>query len=54
MENHANADIFHCVPLALIDPDFAKEQLLLLLRGATVVPNLSKTRMKLSCRPVRD
>jgi Mannosylglycerate hydrolase MGH1-like glycoside hydrolase domain len=23
---------FHCVPLALIDPDFAKEQLLLLLR----------------------
>jgi len=52
MEN--NAGIFHSAPLALIDPDFAKEQLLLLLRGATVVPNLPKTRIKLSCRPVRD
>jgi hypothetical protein len=30
---------FHCVPLALVDPDFAKEQLLLLLREWYMHPN---------------
>ena len=30
---------FHCVPLALVDPDFAKEQLLLLLRERYMHPN---------------
>jgi len=30
---------FHCIPLALIDPDFAKEQLLLLLREWYLHPN---------------
>jgi hypothetical protein len=30
---------FHCVPLALIDPEFAKDQLLLLLRERYMHPN---------------
>ena len=30
---------FHCVPLALVDPDFAKEQLMLLLREWYMHPN---------------
>ena len=30
---------FHCIPLALADPDFAKEQLLLLLRDWYMHPN---------------
>ncbi len=30
---------FHCVPIALVDPDFAKEQLLLLLREWYMHPN---------------
>jgi hypothetical protein len=30
---------FHCVPLALVDPDFAKEQLILLLREWYMHPN---------------
>jgi hypothetical protein len=30
---------FHCVPLALVDPDFAKEQILLLLREWYMHPN---------------
>jgi hypothetical protein len=30
---------FHCVPLAMVDPDFAKEQLLLLLREWYMHPN---------------
>ncbi|MGH9753834.1 MAG: MGH1-like glycoside hydrolase domain-containing protein [Blastocatellia bacterium] len=30
---------FHCVPLALIDPDFAKEQLILMLREWYLHPN---------------
>jgi hypothetical protein len=30
---------FHCLPLALIDPDFAKEQLILLLREWYMHPN---------------
>jgi hypothetical protein len=30
---------FHCVPLTLVDPDFAKEQLLLLLREWYMHPN---------------
>ena len=30
---------FHCVPLALIDPEFAKEQLLLMLREWYMHPN---------------
>jgi hypothetical protein len=30
---------FHCIPLALIDPDFAKEQLLLMLREWYMHPN---------------
>jgi hypothetical protein len=30
---------FHCVPLAIVDPDFAKEQLLLLLREWYMHPN---------------
>jgi hypothetical protein len=30
---------FHCVPLAVVDPDFAKEQLLLLLREWYMHPN---------------
>jgi hypothetical protein len=30
---------FHCIPLALIDPEFAKEQLLLLLREWYMHPN---------------
>ena len=30
---------FHCVPLALVDPDFAKEQLLLLVRERYMHPN---------------
>jgi hypothetical protein len=30
---------FHCVPLALIDPDFAKEQLVLMLREWYMHPN---------------
>jgi hypothetical protein len=30
---------FHCIPLALVDPDFAKEQLLLLLREWYMRPN---------------
>ncbi|HXH66025.1 MAG TPA: hypothetical protein VNI81_02420, partial [Candidatus Limnocylindrales bacterium] len=30
---------FHCIPLALIDPDYAKEQLLLLLREWYMHPN---------------
>jgi Glycosyl hydrolase family 63 C-terminal domain len=30
---------FHCVPLALVDPDFAKKQLLLLLREWYMHPN---------------
>ncbi|MBP1687207.1 MAG: uncharacterized protein H6Q33_3350 [Deltaproteobacteria bacterium] len=30
---------FHCIPLALVDPDFAKEQLLLLLREWYMHPN---------------
>ncbi len=30
---------FHCIPLALIDPDFAKEQLLLFLREWYMHPN---------------
>jgi hypothetical protein len=30
---------FHCIPLAIVDPDFAKEQLLLLLREWYMHPN---------------
>jgi len=30
---------FHCIPLALVDPDFAKEQLLLILREWYMHPN---------------
>jgi hypothetical protein len=30
---------FHCIPLALVDPDFAKEQLVLLLREWYMHPN---------------
>ena len=30
---------FHCVPLALVDPEFAKEQLILLLRERYMHPN---------------
>ena len=30
---------FHCIPLALLDPDFAKEQLILLLREWYMHPN---------------
>ena len=30
---------FHCVPLAMIDPEFAKEQLLLMLREWYMHPN---------------
>ena len=30
---------FHCVPLALVDPEFAKEQLVLLLREWYMHPN---------------
>ena len=30
---------FHCIPLAMIDPDFAKEQLILLLREWYMHPN---------------
>jgi hypothetical protein len=30
---------FHCIPLALVDPDFAKDQLVLLLRESYVHPN---------------
>ncbi len=30
---------FHCIPLALVDPDFAKEQLLLMLREWYMHPN---------------
>jgi hypothetical protein len=30
---------FHCVPLAMVDPDFAKEQLLLMLREWYMHPN---------------
>ncbi len=30
---------FHCIPLALIDPDFAKEQLTLMLREWYMHPN---------------
>ncbi len=30
---------FHCVPIALVDPDFAKEQLILLLREWYMHPN---------------
>ena len=30
---------FHCIPLALVDPEFAKEQLLLLLRERYMHPN---------------
>ena len=30
---------FHCVPLAMIDPDFAKEQLVLMLREWYMHPN---------------
>ncbi|MGA2810333.1 MAG: glucosidase [Candidatus Acidiferrum sp.] len=30
---------FHCIPLALVDPDFAKEQLVLLLREWYMNPN---------------
>lgn len=30
---------FHCIPLALVDPDFAKEQLLLMLREWFMHPN---------------
>jgi hypothetical protein len=30
---------FHCIPLAMIDPDFAKEQLILLLREWYLHPN---------------
>ena len=30
---------FHCIPLAMVDPDFAKEQLLLLLREWYMHPN---------------
>ena len=30
---------FHCIPLALIDPDFAKEQLILMLREWYMHPN---------------
>src|SRR5204863_420262 len=31
---------FHCIPLALVDSDFAKEQLILLLREWYMHPNL--------------
>ncbi len=30
---------FHCIPLALVDPEFAKEQLILLLREWYMHPN---------------
>jgi hypothetical protein len=30
---------FHCVPLALVDPEFAKQQLLLMLREWYMHPN---------------
>jgi len=30
---------FHCIPLALVDPDFAKDQLILLLREWYMHPN---------------
>jgi hypothetical protein len=30
---------YHCIPIALIDPDFAKEQLILLLREWYMHPN---------------
>jgi len=32
---------FHCIPLALVDPDFAKEQLILLLREWYMNPTAS-------------
>ena len=30
---------FHCIPLALVDPEFAKEQLMLMLREWYMHPN---------------
>ena len=30
---------FHCIPLALVDPEFAKEQLILMLREWYMHPN---------------
>ena len=29
---------FHTLPLAIVDPDFAKEQMELMLRGSTCTP----------------
>ena len=30
---------FHCLPLSIVDPDFAKEQMVLMLKGAYLHPN---------------
>jgi len=35
---------FHCVPLALVDSEFAKEQLMLMVRECTMHPNDSFRR----------
>ena len=46
---------FHCVPFALIDPDFAKDQLLLLGRESDGVPThvheAADARIRVPMRP---
>ena len=41
---------FHCIPLALVDPEFAKEQLILLLREWYMHPNGQLARVRVGVR----
>ena len=41
---------FHCIPLALIDPEFAKQQLILLLRGMVHASQRPTSRLRMGFR----
>ena len=41
---------FHCIPLALVDPTFAKEQLVLMLREWYMHPNGQIARLRMGLR----
>src|SRR2546427_7835427 len=45
---------FHCIPLALVDPDFAKDQLILLLREWYMHPNGQLPAYEWSFSDVKD
>ena len=41
---------FHCIPLALVDPDFAKEQLMLMTAGMVHASQRTDSRLRVGLR----